>query len=80
MDIVKLRTLTEKSIVPYGRYKGARVQTLLQVKKFEIAYLYYYVQWITFTEDVLEAANIFNDRRIEKPGVNRDMWDYYVAA
>lgn len=83
MDItgnITLRTLTRKSIVPYGRYKGMRVEELLNYKKMEVGFLYYNVQWISFTDDVLEEACIFESRRIEKPSVSMEKYNEYLAG
>lgn len=71
MDIVTLRKLTKKSLVPYGMYKGHSVGTLLQTRKDQIAYLYYNVEWITFTDEILEEMHIKGGWEIKKPGTDR---------
>lgn len=77
---VKLRKLTEKSIIPYGKLKGMRVSDALAYRKTQIAWLYYHVEWLTFTEDVLDAALVFDDRRIQKPGIDDNAFVMYIAS
>lgn len=78
MDIVRLRTLTRKSKIGWGMFKDCTVQELLDTRKGQISWLYYHVEWMTFTDDVLEEAHIWEDRRIEKPGTNPGMYDEIV--
>lgn len=71
MDIVKLRKLTRKSVIPFGKWKGFTVQYVIERKKSALWYLYYNVEWITFTDEILEEIYIGEHRRIQKPGIDR---------
>lgn len=72
---VRLRTLTRKSRIPYGKYEGRTVQEMLDNNnKKAISWLYYNVAWITFTDDVLEECHIKGQVLIEKPGINPDLY------
>lgn len=71
MDLVRLRTLTRKSKIGYGKFKDQTVGELLDANyKKELAWLYYNVQWITFMPDILEELKIIGKWAIEKPGTD----------
>lgn len=71
MDIVRLRTLTLKSKVGYGKYTDVTVENLIKFKGLGvISWLYYNVEWITFTDDILDMLIKHDCERIEKPGTN----------
>lgn len=80
MDLVQLRTLTEKSIINFGKYAGVSVKQLLSFNKTEVAWIYFNYEHISFTDSVLDAALVFKERRIEKPGNNKDGFYEYIAA
>lgn len=73
--VVRLRTLTMKSIVPYGKYEGQEVSKVLTMSKMAIRWLYYCVQWISFTDDVLEVVGIKGKWRIDKPATDREAYE-----
>lgn len=76
MDLVRLRTLTRKSKIGYGKFKDQTVGELLDANyKKELAWLYYHVQWITFMPDILEQLHITGKMVIEKPGVDHDKFE-----
>jgi len=76
-DAVLFRKMTPKSIFNFGRFKGHTVDDVLRIGS--VAYLreiYFNIEGITFTDDILEAIGIYNewdDFRIEKPGKDREL-------
>jgi len=71
-DAVLLRTMTEKSVIHFGQHKGQTIEEILRLgKKAYLRYLYYNVEGISFTEDILRKIGIVTDAyddRISKPG------------
>ena len=66
-----LRTMTVKSIIGFGQYKSLTVQDLLNLQLYkELLSMYYQLEKINFTPDILEALHITGDRVIDKPGKN----------
>lgn len=76
-DAVLFRKMTPKSVFNFGRFKGHTVDDLLRIGN--VTYLreiYFNIEGITFTDDILEAIGIYNewdDFRIEKPGKDREL-------
>ena len=58
MEIIRLRTLTRKSTIGWGKYKECNVDTVLHAARGHLIWLYYNVQWINFNDDVLRALGI----------------------
>lgn len=74
MDIIRLRVLTRKSKIGWGKYANNTVGELIESKQFnELLWLYYHIQWLTYTDELLDELKIFKEFRIEKPGVNHEM-------
>lgn len=74
MDVIRLRVLTKKSKIGWGKYANNTVGELIESKQFnELLWLYYHIQWLTYTDDLLDELKIFKEFRIEKPGVNHEM-------
>lgn len=74
MDRVLLRTLTRKSKIGWGKFPEMTVQQIMDAGyKYELIKLYYTIQTITYTEDILEELAIFERYRIPKPGVDKEM-------
>jgi hypothetical protein len=69
---VLLRTLTEKSILKFGRYNDLTVNEImgsLRTKgKIYLTWVYYNCSNISFHEDVLSTLGITDDIKIPKPG------------
>jgi len=79
MDIVRLRTLTFKSIIGFGRYEYMSVQQIIDLQDASyLKWLYYNAEGISFTEDVLDYIKIFTFRRVKKPGKYPELWDDYI--
>jgi hypothetical protein len=71
---IRLRTLTEKSVLVQGKYKGLTVGNILKTDPYYLEYLYYAVEKISFCDDILKKINI--PYTIKKPGVNLDYKSY----
>lgn len=72
MDFVNYRRLTMKSKIGYGPYADYTVERLMACGRLPLLRQYYYeVSNIDYNEEILEALNIFEDRRIPKPGTNK---------
>lgn len=78
MDIILFRTLTEKSVLWFGKCINCTVESILIKDKSYIRWIYYNVEGVSFTEDVLKQAGVIieedgkvlYDSRIKKPGKN----------
>lgn len=71
---ITLRTLTPKSKIGWGTYANKTVQELLDARNYKyLAWLYYNVQWLTYTEDILQQIKIWDKERIPKPGIDPEM-------
>ena len=78
MDITLLRILTEKSIMKFGKYAESSVQQIIDSKNIHyLRYIYYNIEGISFSIDVLNKINIYPKFRIDKPGKNPDLFDEY---
>jgi len=69
---IRLKTLTEKSLIPIGKvHRTETVGDLIESKRYEyLRYLYYTVSKLTFIDTVLEKIGITSDNKIEKPGIH----------
>lgn len=73
-ESIILRTLTNKSILWFGKHNGLKVQQIIDLhEKDYIRYIYYNFSGITFTEEVLSEISITNERLITKPGIAPEM-------
>lgn len=69
MDILRLRTLSRKSLLNFGKYADCTVQNLLDLKKTNyLRWVYYNASMISFLPDILEEIHIPDEYLIEKPG------------
>jgi hypothetical protein len=67
--VCRLRTLTRKSIIGFGKYKDLTVQNVLDTMNVsEIIGLYFRLDKINFQEEILEEVGIKKELRIQKPG------------
>lgn len=75
---IRLRTLTKKSKLWFGKYDGITVGKLLEIgKKPYLRKLYFLFSGLSFTDDILKEINIISydekhDLRIEKPGTSEE--------
>ena len=67
MDVVRLRTMTEKSVFQSGKYEGLSVHQVLSLNRDYLAYAYYTYEGISFCNEILERLGITEDLRIPKP-------------
>ena len=74
MDIVRLRTMTEKSIIGFGKYTDLSVGNLLSMNKTrELRWIYFNCSFLTFMPEILEKIGITEHFKIEKPGTNKEL-------
>ena len=74
MDVIRLRVLTRKSKIGWGKYANNTVGEMIEGRHFnELLWLYYHIQWLTYTDELLDELKIFKEFRIQKPGINPDM-------
>jgi len=70
---ILLRTLTEESIIGFGKWTDLKVGDVLAKKYYvQIRWIYYNCSMITFFDNILEEVGITKGDRIEKPGKNPD--------
>lgn len=68
-DVTLLRTLTGKSRIKFGRFADHTVdEMIISNHHFRLAHMYYYLDKITFRDDVLERIGITPSHKIKKPG------------
>lgn len=67
--VAKYRGCTRKSILGFGNYADLPVGEILKVDKIYVAWVYYNIEKVTFSEDILQELGIVE--RIDKPGVDR---------
>ena len=83
MDVVRLRTMTWKSIFSEGVYKDCSVRMAYDLEGTEgpsyLAWLYYKFSNISFCDEILNAIDITPELRIEKPGKNPQMLSRWKA-
>ena len=66
---VLLRTLTNKSIMWFGKHEGLRIQQIIDLQhQTYLRWVYYNCKGVSFNADVLDAIRIAEDKRIPKPG------------
>jgi len=75
MDTIRLRTMTEKSIIGFGKFTDISVQNLIDMKKTrEIRWIYFNCSLLSFKDNILDWAGITDEYRIEKPGTNKELY------
>lgn len=81
MSIVRLRTLTGKSIIGFGNYKDLTIQNLLDTAQHkELLNMYYFLRNIDFHEDIIKQLKIDQVYRIDKKNSTEEerfKRDYY---
>ena len=66
------RIMTRKSTIGFGKYKHYTVGHLIEMRCFKaLISIYYRMNGIWFTDDVLNEIGITEEWRIEKPGKDR---------
>lgn len=74
-DIITLRTMTRKSKIGWGKFENRTVESVLDSQPSYLVWLYYHVQWMNFTDDILDQLRIFPEERITKPGTNDEIFE-----
>lgn len=70
-QVILLRTLTEKSILGFGKYAEMSIRQILDLhKSVYLRWIYYNLSGITFTDEILSKIFIRKSYRIPKPGKN----------
>lgn len=73
-DSVALRKLTLKAKPGFAPYPIETVEYIISIKKFDyLRLLYYKNSQITFTDDILDILGILPEKRILKPGINKEL-------
>ncbi len=79
MDIIRLRTLTEKSILGFGKYAEMSIQQIIDIQKSHyLIWVYYNISAITFIPKILDEIHIYKNYRIFKPGINEQLFNKYT--
>lgn len=73
--VLRLRTMTHKSVFDGGKFKDCSVDQLIALKESQyLRYQYYNRDRISFIDTVLKDIGITEDwMKIEKPGKNTEM-------
>lgn len=76
MMFKNLRTLSRKSTLCFGKYAECTVGQLLDCKRLMyLRWIYYNCSMINYQEDILNALQIDQEWRIDKPGLKPGMED-----
>lgn len=74
MDVLRLRTLTYKSILGFGKYADFTVKHILDLNHTRyLRWVYYNCDMISFTDEILDRIYVIKELRIEKPGKNPEL-------
>jgi len=76
MQIIKLRKLSLKSKLNFGKYKNCTVEQMIGLRKeLSLISAYYKLSSISFNEEVLSMLGVTERFKINKPGT--DIATYY---
>ena len=67
-DITLLRTMTKRSAMKFGHYADQTVHDVLVNDPRNLMRCYFFLEAVTFTQDILDELGIPEDLRISKPG------------
>lgn len=74
MEVILLRTLTEKSQLKFGRYADLVVREILNLQHpGYLRWCYFNCNKISFVDEIFEEIRIPENYRIEKPGKNPEL-------
>lgn len=66
---VRLRTLTHKSIIGFGKHTDMSVYQMLCIKNYRyLRWIYFNSSKISFIDEILDEINLLPEFRIKKPG------------
>lgn len=74
MSVVLLRTLTGKSKLGFGKFAQIEISVLIKRMRPYLVWVYYNSSNITFTPEILKELDIFEDKLIQKPGKNPELY------
>lgn len=76
MDVVRLRKLTTKSVLGFGKYQDSTVGHLLGYNQTTyLRWVYYNCSNIDFAEDILDLIHVSTENRIAKPGKAPEIYE-----
>jgi len=75
-----LRTLTEKSVLGFGKYAEMKVGEVLKVQAGPsyLIWVYFNCSMVSFCDDLLKYLKIDEDARIEKPGIDEEKYYQFI--
>tara|TARA_R110000823_G_scaffold228621_1_gene355841 strand:+ start:101 stop:511 length:411 start_codon:yes stop_codon:yes gene_type:complete len=82
-NATRLRTLTKLSQLKFGRNKNDTVQQTLDlgaVGRSRLAWYYFLMSNISFSDDVLDELGITEELRIEKPTTNKRLFNEWETT
>jgi len=75
---MKLRKLTRKSILGFGKYKDSTVQNIIDYDKKYLEWVYFLNSHIDLFDDILDELGITESFRINKPSTSEDKWNEFL--
>lgn len=73
MDVIKLRIMTEKSIIGFGKFTDLTVQNLIDMRRTpELRWIYYNCSMLSFKDNILDFLGITDEFKIDKPGKDKE--------
>ena len=76
--IARLRTLTRKSKLKFGKHSELTVQRMLELHRHRELIKYYFTKSpINFTDDILDELKLTKGYRIDKPSINWNMYNKF---
>ena len=76
--IARLRILTRKSKLNFGKHSELTVQRMLELHRHKELIKYYFTKSpINFTDDILDELKVTKEYRIDKPSINWNMYSKF---
>lgn len=72
--MIRLRILTEKSIVQTGKHTGWTVEKTITHDPRYIVWMYYNLEKVTFVDSIIQQFPVIVKNPIRKPGVNKEFY------
>ena len=84
MSSIRLRTLTEKSTIGFGKYKDLRIFELIALRPIKgkqlLCWYYYNASKINYSKDLLNTLGISKEIQIEKPATDKGNVEFLKIA
>ena len=75
-EVTLLRTLTEKSVLKFGKYADVPISNIIALGHNRyLRWIYYNMSNISFMPDVLEKIGVKPEHIINKPGKDEDLYN-----